>query len=156
MGRSSVTQVFFSCPKTQIMQKNYDVHRAVTRPSRRTELHYNGVVDFSGGAYGILKAAVEREREMKEGSSAGMSYLQQKLYAAKLEELELKNRALKIQLDQQKQAAMECESAPKANIGTGVAVEMMERASTPVEPEQASSSKTSGAPQSQVLQNYFV
>lgn len=63
--------VFFSSPKTQIMQKNYDVHRAVSRQSRRAELHYKGVIDFSGGAYGILKAAVEREREM-EGGLEGM------------------------------------------------------------------------------------
>ena len=47
------------------MQKAYDIHRAVARQSRRTELHYKGVVDFSGGAYGILKAAVERELAME-------------------------------------------------------------------------------------------
>lgn len=37
------------------------------KQTRRTQLRYKGTVDFSGGAYGILKGLVEREIEIEGG-----------------------------------------------------------------------------------------
>ena len=52
------------------MQKQYDIHRAARPHDQGTHEKYKGAVDFCGGAYGILKGAVQREREMTEGGTA--------------------------------------------------------------------------------------
>lgn len=119
------------------MRKQYDIHRAARPLDRGIHEKYKGAVDFCGGAYGILKGAVQREREMREcgkASSAGAG-VNERTSAELLRDLELLTRQLAAQ---------------------GVVVDMTDRTSTPVEPEQAPNAPTGGALQSQVLQNYMV
>ena len=52
------------------MRKQYDIHRAARPHDQGTHEKYKGAVDFCGGAYGILKGAVQREREMAGGGTA--------------------------------------------------------------------------------------
>lgn len=52
------------------MQKQYDIHRAARPHDQGTHEKYKGAVDFCGGAYGILKEAVRRERDMARGGTA--------------------------------------------------------------------------------------
>lgn len=48
------------------MRKQYDIHRAARPLDRAVHEKYKGVVDFCGGAYGILKGAVQRESATRE------------------------------------------------------------------------------------------
>lgn len=152
--------------QAQIMQKNYDVHRAVTRQSRRMELHYKGVIDFGGGAYGILKVAVEREIEMEggiEGTGTGLLLLggdlQRRQRAVELKDRGLQQMEREVGIMERMQAVREREMALKTNTGgaggsaTGDGREITERASQPAEREQA---PTGGGVQSQVLQNHIL
>lgn len=110
------------------MQKAYDVHWAVARQSRRTELHYKGVVDFSGGAYGILKAAVERELAMERGAEGtGTGSIQP--------DMDLQRRQLAVELKEMKERELE----------------LKKREQVVLEREQALKAKPSGALQSQVI-----
>ena len=52
------------------MRKQYDIHRAARPLDQGIHEKYKGAVDFCGGAYGILKGAVKRERDMTEGGTA--------------------------------------------------------------------------------------
>eukprot|EP00903_Cladosiphon_okamuranus_P019547 g17978.t1 len=63
-----VVQDFASTILTSVktMRKQYDIHRAARPLDRGIHEKYKGVVDFCGGAYGILKGAVQRERAMRE------------------------------------------------------------------------------------------
>lgn len=153
------------------MQKAYDVHRAVTRQSRRMELHYKGVVDFSGGPYGILKAAVAREIEMERGMvgtgtelllpGGDLPRMQRKL---ELKELELNNREMQltkkeVALERREMGLDKREQALRAGTPgaggptTGETLRVAERASQPAEREQA---PTGGALRSQVIPKSYI
>ncbi|CAM9835264.1 unnamed protein product [Ectocarpus sp. 6 AP-2014] len=47
------------------MQKHYDAHRATIRQSRRVQRGYEGTIDFSGGAYGVVEGSEKRRLEME-------------------------------------------------------------------------------------------
>eukprot|EP00903_Cladosiphon_okamuranus_P011968 g11240.t1 len=110
------------------MRKQYDIHRAARPLDRAVHEKYKGVVDFCGGAYGILKGAVQRERAMEEGSSAGagvkegagvVSRMQRQ---PELKERELNDREMKLvqremAVSKRELDAREREQALKANIG---------------------------------------
>ena len=122
------------------MQKQYDIHRAARPHDQGTHEKYKGAVDFCGGAYGILKGAVQRGREMTEGgtaSSAGAGV--EEGTGKELRDIEIRERKARVsalELDN-----MEREQALKAIIGgTGGSATG----------EQALKGKTGGAHQSQV------
>lgn len=82
------------------MRKQYDIHRAARPLDRGIHEKYKGAVDFCGGAYGILKGAVQREREMGEGgkaSSAGAVVNERTGAELRMQrDLELKDRELEL------------------------------------------------------------
>ncbi|CAM9413830.1 unnamed protein product [Pylaiella littoralis] len=76
----------------KMMATKYNPHRAMTKQTRCFQLRYKGEVDFSGGAYGILEGAVEREIEMEGGD---------------------KEKSCNVQLKEREQAVREREQAVK-------------------------------------------
>lgn len=103
------------------MQKRYNVHRAtVKHSSNATHNKYRGVIDFCGGAYGILKGAVKRALEMagcgmessvEAGANEGTgkelqpedSDMRRRLQAVEIEERELRAMALELDLMKRRQ-----------------------------------------------------
>lgn len=49
----------------QTMQKHYDTHRSTTKQSKRTQRTYDGLVEFSGGVFGIVEGSEKRRLEME-------------------------------------------------------------------------------------------
>lgn len=47
------------------MQKHYDTHRSTTKQSKRTQRTYDGLVEFSGGVFGIVEGSEKRRLEME-------------------------------------------------------------------------------------------
>ncbi|CAM9873280.1 unnamed protein product, partial [Ectocarpus fasciculatus] len=116
-----VVMDFASTILSSTMRKQYDIHRAARPLDRGIHQKYKGAVDFCWGAYGILKGAVQREREMAGGgkaSSAGScrcsaSYLE--LKELELKELELKLMKREMELCKRELDVREREQALKAN-----------------------------------------
>lgn len=110
-----------------MIRTRYNVHQAATTQSRAIHSKYKGRVDFKGGAYGILKAAVERELEMERGvggTSTGLLQpdqdLQRRQRAVELKERELQAKEREIELKKRELDMVEREQALKAK--TGVAL----------------------------------
>lgn len=98
--------------KTQTMQKHYDAHRATTRQTRRVQRYYEGTIDFSGGAYGVVEGSEKRRLEMerneegkelvcaidKPGEDNSDLQLQLRWYKLELTERELRVKELELQM----------------------------------------------------------
>ncbi|CAM9122195.1 unnamed protein product [Ectocarpus sp. 12 AP-2014] len=118
----------------KMMATKYNAHRAVTKQTRRFQLRYKGEVDFSGGAYGILKGAVKREIEMErgekersveEGTGEGGGQLKEREQAVREREQAVKEREHAVREREQavrehEKAVREREQAPKAKTGGDV------------------------------------
>lgn len=94
------------------MQKHFDAHRATKMRSRGVQRNYEGTIDFSGGAYGVVEGSEKRRLEMAKhekgkrgacqidttGELNSDLQLQLREYKLQLKERELQVRELKLQL----------------------------------------------------------
>ncbi|CAM9998227.1 unnamed protein product, partial [Hapterophycus canaliculatus] len=130
-----VVMDFASTILSSRMRKQYDIHRAARPLDRGIHEKYKGVVDFCGGAYGILKGAVQRERGMAGGGTASSAGAGVKEGA----DTDLQRRQRAVELKERELQLMERE------------LEAKKREMKILEREQALKAKTSGALQSQVI-----
>lgn len=82
-----------------MMKGRYNIHRQAATQSRATHAKYKGQVDFKGGAYGILKGAMERDLEVEGGGTESDESRELQQMRLRIELLERENRAKERALD---------------------------------------------------------